>query len=55
MQTKLSPARTRCYQLLSIGKKQLGWDDDIYRAFLAHYGATEKDGHISAKIGRAHV
>lgn len=48
MTTKPSPARAKLYQLLSIGKKQLGFDDDLYRAFLAQYGATAKEGRISA-------
>ncbi len=40
--------RQRCYTLLAIAKKQLGLDEDTYRAFLASQGARVKDGRISA-------
>ncbi|MBI3771431.1 MAG: regulatory protein GemA [Gammaproteobacteria bacterium] len=40
--------RHRYYTLLQVGRQQLGWDDDVYRAFLAAHGAKEQDGHVSA-------
>ena len=41
--------RTRLYKLLAIGRRQLGMDEETYRAFLAAQGATAIDGRISAK------
>jgi hypothetical protein len=42
--------RNRCYQLLAIGKKQLGWDDEFYYGiWLPLQGATkDADGYYSA-------
>lgn len=41
--------RTKCYTLLAIGQKQLGWDDEFYRdTFLAQHGAKPKNGKVSA-------
>ena len=40
--------RQRCYTLLAIAKKQLGLDEETYRAFLLQQGARPKDGRISA-------
>ena len=41
--------RRRYYTLLSVGKRDLRWDEDTYRAFLRDHGASEIDGRISAK------
>lgn len=42
-------ARAKCYTLLAIGCKQLGWDDEFYRdTFLRQHGAQDKDGKVSA-------
>lgn len=40
--------RKRCYTLLAVGKKQLGWSNDVYRDFLKDHGAKLKDGKPSA-------
>jgi len=50
--------RTKCYTLLAVGKKQLGWDDEFYRdVFLVRFGATKVNGRISAstlEFGKLH-
>lgn len=52
------PPRARCYTLLAVGKKQLGWDDEFYRdVFLVKYGATKVNGRVSAstlEFGKLH-
>lgn len=40
--------RKRYQTLLAVGKRELGWDDDTYRLFLAHHGATIMAGKYSA-------
>lgn len=41
--------RKRYYTLLSVGKTQLGWDDEFYRGiWLPMQGATLKNGRYSA-------
>lgn len=50
-QAKRTPVdnRSRYYQLLAIGKTQLGWDDEFYYGiWLPMQGATRKDGRVSA-------
>lgn len=55
--SKKSP-RIKCYTLLAVGKKQLGWDDEFYRdVFLVKYGATKVNGRVSAstlEFGKLH-
>jgi len=50
--------RTKCYTLLAVGKKQLGWDDEFYRdVFLVKFGATKVNGKVSAstlEFGKLH-
>ena len=43
-----SQARRRLYTLLAVGKKELAWDENTYRSFLAAQGAKELKGKISA-------
>lgn len=40
--------RQGLYQLLAVGKRELGWDEDLYRLWLEQQGAKAKDGRISA-------
>ncbi len=40
--------RTRYYQLLAVGKRELCMSDDAYRQLLARHGATDVEGRISA-------
>lgn len=42
-------ARQRLYRLLAIGRRDCAWADGYYRQRLAAHGATERNGHISAK------
>ncbi|HEC12290.1 MAG TPA: regulatory protein GemA [Acidiferrobacteraceae bacterium] len=44
---KHSP-QNRLYTLLAVGKKDLGWDEDTYRDFLADHGASLKGDKYSA-------
>jgi phage gp16-like protein len=39
--------RNRFYTLLSVGKKELGMDEDEFRSFLKIHGARSVDGKIS--------
>ena len=40
--------RNKLYTLLAVGKKQLGWSENIYRAWLHEQGAKEVNGKTSA-------
>jgi phage gp16-like protein len=43
-------SRNQYYQLLQVGKQELGWDNDFYYdVWLPEQGATAIDGRISAK------
>ena len=46
---QLPNVRNKLYQLLAVGKKQLGWSEDFYRSILQQHGATLLDGKYSAK------
>lgn len=56
MATKRPPTpKQRCFTLLAIGKKDLGWDDDFYRdEFLPLHGATKNNGRFSASTMDIH-
>jgi len=47
-ETRATDPRTRYYRLLAVGKRQLGMDEETYRAFLAAHGAGEVAGRVSA-------
>lgn len=40
--------RQRLYKLLQVGKRELGMEEDAYRALLARFGASDVDGRPSA-------